>query len=161
MVSWKCNHKKKKNKQICSCERLVTRDFVYIIIISILIIIFILTMTLGNTAEANNRFSFASTITSIVLSVVAIIMSLFAEYKNDRAFLAVDEARKNLEHEGKKLEDATLRLITRIGLIEARLSRMLKDIGAKLDDIKDNKKVIIKADQDDKWNSFNGDCNGK
>lgn len=161
MVSWKCNYKKKKNEQPCSCERLVTRDFVYITIIAILVIIFILAMTIGDTREANNRFSFASTITSIVLSVIAIIMSLFAEYKNDRAFLAVDEARKNLEHEGKKLEEATLRQITRIGLIEARLSRMLREIGEKLDDIKENNKVIIKADQNNKWNSFNGDCNGK
>lgn len=81
---WKCerNHKEEDNV-IQDCHTIIKHDFWCVIIIFSLIIIGLLTAFFADNANIFNYFSFASTITSISLSVIAIIMTLLAEAKND------------------------------------------------------------------------------
>lgn len=65
------------------CNRLLKRDFKYCTAMLILCIVFVATFVMGKEDSILSYISFASTVTSIILSVLAIMMTLFAESKSD------------------------------------------------------------------------------
>lgn len=65
-----------------NCEKLTRKDFVYLSVIMIIISIVLVSLSMFTNSQAIAYFSFASTITSIILSVLAIIMTLTGEAKN-------------------------------------------------------------------------------
>lgn len=80
---WKCENNKEDDNAVQDCNVIIKHDFWCVIIILSLIIIGLLTAFFADNANIFNYFSFASTITSISLSVIAIIMTLLAEAKSD------------------------------------------------------------------------------
>lgn len=79
------------------CNRLLKRDFIYCVAILILCIIFVATFVMGDCKNIYDYLSFASTVTSIILSVLAITMTLLAESKNDAT-------KGQIEHYVNKVE---------------------------------------------------------
>lgn len=65
------------------CIRLTKRDFKYSMFIMLGIIIVLVTSKCGDNDKLLNYISFGSTLSSIILSVLAIIMTLLAESKSD------------------------------------------------------------------------------
>lgn len=73
------------------CTKLKEHDYKYCIAGLIFVIIFISTMTMGQDKDINQSISFASTISSIILSILAIIMTLLAESKSDNVQFRMDQ----------------------------------------------------------------------
>lgn len=77
--------------------RLIRKDLLYISIIFGILVMFILLLAFTGAEEAFQYFSFASTITSMVLSVIAIIMTIISEQKSDRVQAAIEESIEELQ----------------------------------------------------------------
>ena len=88
---WKCGSQNKE------CSTLIKRDFLYVVIILVIVSIAILASAFSNDQKAIDLFSFASTITSIILSVLAIFMTLISEYKNENTKTKIDMATNKIE----------------------------------------------------------------
>lgn len=73
------------------CTKLKEHDYKYCIAGLIFVIVFISTMTMGQDKDINQSISFASTISSIILSILAIIMTLLAESKSDNVQFRMDQ----------------------------------------------------------------------
>lgn len=88
---WKCNFENKE------CSSLIKRDFLYIVIILMIIGIGLVTKVFAEDQKAIDLVSFASTITSIILSILAIFMTLISEYKNENTKTKIDMATNKIE----------------------------------------------------------------
>lgn len=84
-----------EEKLKCEKEKLHSR---YVMIISSGVVIWFLATGKANTPEFSSWISFASTVASIILSVIAIIMSITGESKTDAM-------RNQMERTSNKLED--------------------------------------------------------
>lgn len=84
-------------KSIRSCNTLLRHDFFFAIILSGVVCVFLLSLYFFESEKAINYFSFAATICSIILSVVAIFMSINGENKNSSMQTQFDLSVKNLE----------------------------------------------------------------
>ena len=73
----------------------------YIAFISIAIVIWIVATGEANTEQFSEWISFASTITSIILSVIAIILSITGEGKTDVVRDKIEEAVKKIREDCK------------------------------------------------------------
>lgn len=87
-VMWKC-----KNSGLV-CMQIVNRNVLVLVIFLIISFSFNL---LGND-NALELFSFASTLTSIILSVLAIMMTINSEEKNERIKASVESALVGIEN---------------------------------------------------------------
>lgn len=94
---WKCGSQNKE------CSTLIKRDFLYVVIILVIVSIAILASAFSNDQKAIDLFSFASTITSIILSVLAIFMTLISEYKNENTKTKIDMATNKIEQSTEQL----------------------------------------------------------
>lgn len=79
------------------------RDFVYLCIILGTITIAIVSLVLSNSETANSNLNFAATSVSIVLAVIAIVMSLIGNYEQNRI-------TNNLESAVNKINESVLDL---------------------------------------------------
>ena len=72
-----------------------------------LCLIFIATLTLGDIkyVQLNNYISFASTMSSTILSVLAIIMTINAEAKNENAKASVDISLNKMQEIAKTIRE--------------------------------------------------------
>lgn len=104
--------------------RLVKRDFWYMVIIFSMVLIFILTISFATDGNAFQYFSFTSTLTSIVLSVIAIIMTIVSEQKSDNVKTAIDESVKELQNASKEITLFTEQINEQQAKSEAILSKM-------------------------------------
>lgn len=86
----------------CAKTKLHSR---YIASIAAGIVIWSLATGEANTAEFSAWISFASTIASIILSVIAIILSITGEGKSDAMREKMEEAVKKLENTAQIIED--------------------------------------------------------
>lgn len=98
--------------KIIYCDRMKKRDLQCCILVMFMCIIFICTLAFGDYKDLANYISFAGTITSIILSVLAIIMTLLAEANNNEAKIKMDnhislaeklntKTSKNIKHTKK------------------------------------------------------------
>lgn len=74
------------------CPTILKRDSWYRIIIFVIVLAFIFTNLFVDDKDALNYFSFASTIASIILSVVAIMMTIFSDAKNENTKAQINKA---------------------------------------------------------------------
>lgn len=107
---WKCGSENKE------CSTLIKRDFLYVVVILVIISIAIITKVFSSDQKAIDLFSFASTITSIILSVLAIFMTLISEYKNENTKTKIDMATN-------KIEESTNQLLS----VQEKLDKNLPD----------------------------------
>ena len=82
---------------------------IYIASIATGIVIWSLATGQANTTEFSDWISFASTITSIILSVIAIILSITGESKTDAMRNQMEETAGKLEETAKAINDANVK----------------------------------------------------
>lgn len=78
----------------------------YITCISIGILVWLVATGAANTKEFSAWISFASTVASIILSVIAILMSITGENKTDAMRNQMEDTAKKLEVAAKAIENA-------------------------------------------------------
>lgn len=134
LIPKNCNHGGKQSEcEITYCERLKQHDLKCCILIMFICIVFICTLAFGNYKPILEYISFAGTITSIILSVLAIMMTLLAEAGSNDAKVKMDNHLDLVQ----KLSYKTDEQITQI----EQLIRELSEKEA------DNKKIIQKQDE--------------
>ena len=127
-MNWNCSDDGKKK-----CTALATRDLVYVCIIFIFIIIFLMTITMGCSSLSNQLFSFAATLVSIVLSILAIIMTIYSEYKNERAANSLSLAINTIETVSRNLREQTDAQIKELKDLNKEIRKEFDKINNKLD----------------------------
>lgn len=142
-MNWNCSDDGKKK-----CTALATRDLVYVCIIFIFIIIFLMTITMGCSSLSNQLFSFAATLVSIVLSILAIIMTIYSEYKNERAANSLSLAINTIETVSSDLKKQTDSQIQELRDLNNELRREFEKINKKLDSINNRIDIFIEDDTD-------------
>lgn len=103
----------------------------YIIGIATFIIIVFLTIYLDNAEIFGQQVSFASTLTSIILSVIAIFMSIMSEGKADSLKRDFEKANDHLSKSTKVLNETTEKLSTTLNTIN-KFENQLNDIYNKI-----------------------------
>ncbi|WP_455266067.1 hypothetical protein [Phascolarctobacterium sp.] len=137
-MNWNCNDDDKKK-----CTALATRDLVYICIIFIFIIIFLMTITMGCSSLSNQLFSFAATLVSIVLSILAIIMTIYSEYKNERAANSLSLAINTIETVSRNLREQTDAQIKELKDLNKEIRKEFDKINNKLDSMDCKIKIFV------------------
>lgn len=134
LIQKNCSHNEKQAEcEMIYCERLKQHDLKCCILIMFICIVFICTLAFGNYKPILEYISFAGTITSIILSVLAIMMTLLAEAGSNDAKVKMDNHLDLVQ----KLSDKTDGQISRI-------ERLIKELS---DKEADNKKLIEKQDE--------------
>lgn len=137
-MNWNCNDDDKKK-----CTALATRDLVYICITFIFIIIFLMTITMGCSSLSNQLFSFAATLVSIVLSILAIIMTIYSEYKNERAANSLSLAINTIETVSRNLREQTDAQIKELKDLNKEIRKEFDKINNKLDSMDCKIKIFV------------------
>ena len=99
-----------KDVDTCSKEKCIAlhkKDRTYLIIIFGIIMMFILVDLFVGDKDALNYFSFASTIASIILSVLAIMMTIFSDAKNENTKALINKSVQSLESTAKDIQSYT------------------------------------------------------
>lgn len=91
---WKCNSGN-------LCMQIITRN----VIILVMILVFCVAYVFLGSEKAFEHFSFASTVTSIVLSLLAIILTLNSEAKNESIKGLIDDSLFHITKNTSKLEE--------------------------------------------------------
>lgn len=134
---WDCNkHCENNNKN--KCYALAKRD----LFLLIGIIIFLLTLTFGDNAIAFSHFSFAGTITSIVLSVLAIFMTIQSEAKNENVKAEINTAVHSLNEVNNQFKENIENALNKLNNVDSNLDIKLNEINSKLDSINKNVNAI-------------------
>lgn len=92
-----CNSCEKNSSKTKTCNVLLKHDFLFAIIFAITGIVFLLSFYFFDSSTAINYFSFAATLSSIILSVVAIFMTISSENKNIALQAQLDSSVNSLE----------------------------------------------------------------
>lgn len=87
------------------CVHLARNNFWHMVIGFGIILYFVVVDLFVNNQEALNYFSFASTIASIILSVIAIIMTIINEQKSDNVKTAIDNSVRSLKDSSKEIAE--------------------------------------------------------
>ena len=87
------------------CNELTKKDLRHVVIFFSTILIFIAVFLFTGDQSAMDYFSFASTITSIVLSVVAIIMTISSESKSEGVKHQIDKSVQELKDAAKTMQE--------------------------------------------------------
>ena len=134
LIPKNCNSNTKQSAcETMYCERLKQHDLKCCILIMFICIVFICTLAFGNYKPILEYISFAGTITSIILSVLAIMMTLLAEAGSNDAKIKMDNHLDLVQ----KLSDKTDGQISRI-------EQLIKELSYKE---ADSKKIIEKQDE--------------
>lgn len=134
LIPKNCNSNTKQSAcETLYCERLKQHDLKCCILIMFICIVFICTLAFGNYKPILEYISFAGTITSIILSVLAIMMTLLAEAGSNDAKIKMDNHLDLVQ----KLSDKTDGQISRI-------EQLIKELS---DKEADSKKIIEKQDE--------------
>ena len=97
---------------------------IYIACIATGIVIWSLATGKANNAEFSSWISFASTITSIILSVIAIFMSISGESKTDSMRDKMEEASKKLEKTANDIEAANKESIKNLDELKREMDEL-------------------------------------
>ena len=110
LLVWNCCTKDRRttNKDVDNCNGkcilLIKKDFIYFGIIAGMVIVVLLTLTFANNTNAVNYFSFAGTLSSIILSVVAIFMTINSENESKDAKRQMDMSVQQLKDTAASVE---------------------------------------------------------
>lgn len=89
-----------ENKDYCQhnqCNGLFNRDLIYCFIIFVLFSVTVLTWKIGTQEEIAKQLSFAGTVTSIILSVLAIFITMLSEMKSSISKIKMDNLINKIE----------------------------------------------------------------
>ncbi len=103
----------------------------YLLVIAVMICVWLFSVKTYNDSTFVSQMSFASTIASIILSVLAIIMSITGEGKTEHIKEQLEDAAKQIKESQNSVEDIN-------ESIEENLSQLnleIKRLGDRIDDI--------------------------
>lgn len=129
-----------KNCNYSQCSELTKKDLRHVVIFFSTVIIFIFVFLLTGDQSAMDYFSFASTITSIVLSVVAIIMTISSESKSEGVKQQIDNSVSQLESAKVTIQD----YISRMNAQSEEQDKKFNDILSKSNDNLSKSEEILK-----------------
>lgn len=89
------------------CRKLVEHDFKYVMLLLFFIVVFICTLVLGNNDKVMEYISFAGTVSSLILSVLAIIMTMLSESKNEGTKANIDSILSETQKSVSKINEFT------------------------------------------------------
>ena len=110
MLNKTIEHSCSNNSHNCEesyCRKLVEHDFKYIMVLLFFIVVFICTSVLGNNSKVMEYISFAGTVSSLILSVLAIIMTMLSESKNEGTKASIDSILSETQKSVDKINEFT------------------------------------------------------
>ena len=110
MLNKTIEHSCSNNSHNCEesyCRKLVEHDFKYIMVLLFFIVVFICTLVLGNNSKVMEYISFAGTVSSLILSVLAIIMTMLSESKNEGTKASIDSILSETQKSVDKINEFT------------------------------------------------------
>lgn len=128
--------------------KFTARDYKWIIVLLIVIIVFLTSLYWGDNQYFAEKISFAGTLSSIILSVLAIIMTIHAEDKNDASKAQIESTKILIENAKNSIEKANndmqgkINIITDLGNLVTTLEGTIKNIESCVNVIKDNTEQI-------------------
>lgn len=145
----KCPHQTTNCKED-ECNRLVKKNFNHLIILFVVVLVFVIVDLFIDDKNAMDYFSFASTITSIILSVLAIIMTIWGENKTEGMKRQIDDSAHKLEEAANKIQEYKAQLDQQQEIFQNILntSQLLKkEITSIKADVKDVKNNFLNLDK--------------
>lgn len=88
------------------CHRLKEHDYKFCMVILFFVIVFVCTISMGNNDEVSKLLSFAGTLSSIILSVLAIILTLLADKKAEYERLKTDTLVSRMESYANQIQES-------------------------------------------------------
>lgn len=107
-------------------------------VIFIILTIFFWTMAMNESNDAVRLFSFAATITSIVLAVVSIVFSIVSGFKTFRSVGSIQDASDRIGNVGEKLETIQASLTDDI----SHLTTIEQDIHTVIEEVKRTRNIV-------------------
>lgn len=86
-----------------NCIHILKHDLIYIAVIGVLVIIVLTTQVLYGNSEFGNQLNFAATVSSIILSVLAIMMTINGENKQEITKGSIDKSTNTIREASEKL----------------------------------------------------------
>ncbi len=102
-ATYRCNEERE-------CEKLLKKDIVYCFIIFFLFVVGLLTWKLGDNRTVFDQISFAGTVSSIILSVIAIFMTIASENKNTSMSGIIEKAKDSIVDADEDIQNNTKKL---------------------------------------------------
>ena len=99
------NSKGMQRCELRSCNRLLKRYFKYCVLILIILIILLITGKFGDNSQLLDYISFGSTLSSIILSILAIFMTMLAESKSDATKTRLENLTSLIETASESIKD--------------------------------------------------------
>ena len=140
IIYWLCTQGLKPELSAnCSqkCRYLLKKDFIYMSVIAGIIIVVLLALTFTNDKEAVNYFSFAGTLSSIILSVVAIFMTINSENESKDAKSQMDISIHRLEKTGNDISELSEKWQSTVSDLQEKLDDQKSDISETLRQLQD------------------------
>lgn len=151
------NGPKSTSKESCqqnSCIHIAKRNFWHMVVGFGIILCFIMVDLFVGNKDALNYFSFASTIASIILSVIAIIMTITSEQKSDNVKAAIDNSVRYLETSTEKISKYAENLELQSKTFQQTLQKSeetlkrTEDIRARIEELWEKTEELEKSVQD-------------
>ncbi|MFF2290470.1 hypothetical protein [Peribacillus butanolivorans] len=101
---------------------------VYIIIIAVIVLAFFLVFALGNTKTASTTIGTASTVSSLILSVIAIVMTLIDVAGQRQSMLDLKETADKLQESNESATNLTEKLMVKIIELQEMKDQMVEAI---------------------------------
>ena len=94
---------KQDEKCTRKCIHMLRKDFLYMGVIASIAVVLLLTLTFATDGNAVNYFSFAGMLSAIILSVVAIFMTINSENESKEAKIQLDKSVAKMEATAQNL----------------------------------------------------------
>ena len=126
-----------------SPEIITKKDYFYWIVFFTLFIIFFMSDSLSQDTVFSEYVSFAGTVTSIILGVVAIIYSYFQNFENMNSKESLDKTYSKLHETSSELQK-NISVISQLSHELAKSNSEIKELNAQISILKD---TILKMEQ--------------
>lgn len=124
---------------------LLKLHMIYVLCIACFLGAVFLTEKLSDADRFGEMLSFAGTVSSIILSIVAIFMSINGEEKNDEIRREMSNSSNKLAETADRLENHLDNVLTQIEELEKRLNKKIDGVGSEVEDIHKDTTEIKKA----------------
>lgn len=133
------------------CNKLLKKDLTYCFIIFFLFSVCLLTWKFGDSDEILKQISFAGTVASIILSVIAIIMTISTETKNTNTVTIIEKARDEIKGSNENIKSFNQQLTNyneSVKSLFGSISDTLQTIQSTNEEIKKTRDNIDKISKD-------------
>lgn len=135
-----CNCDKVNECKDAYCHRLKEHDYKFCMVILFFLIVFVCTISMGNNDEVSKLLSFAGTLSSIILSVLAIILTLLADKKAEYERLKTDNLVSHMDSYANQIQES---------LQEAQdIVDKLEDLDRKVNDVLEKEKELVQVQKE-------------